>query len=144
MNVLFPNTWNVRIVTLVPVQLIDNSRIESTDGVWALIFNVLPIGRSSLGKYCWRIIRSRSSNSLLPTWNIEDFHISFARTNNKKCSIGIHRCYFAFVRRKRQRLSGCSLWKTEKIRDFQFDFVVLEMSWHWHDHFLERIVTDHA
>jgi hypothetical protein len=41
-------TCDVKTVTFVPVQLTANSRIESTDGVWALIFNVLPIGRNSL------------------------------------------------------------------------------------------------
>ncbi len=46
MNIFY--TCDVKTVTFVPVQLIANSRIESTDGVCELIFNVFPIGRNSL------------------------------------------------------------------------------------------------
>jgi hypothetical protein len=41
-------TCDVKTVTFDPVQLTANSRMESTDGVCELIFNVLPTGRNSL------------------------------------------------------------------------------------------------
>jgi hypothetical protein len=42
------STCDVNTITFVPLQFTASSRMESTDGVCELIFNVLPIGRESL------------------------------------------------------------------------------------------------